>query len=220
MVSSSVRVLISVSLLIAAFTLPLKAQDPCSSLLSHGIYDYYHEQGQSSSVSEIRHEVCSAYQKYTDTKLAGQLGVGYKALVAGISFTGEQLESIGQQMCDLNYSYTTAANLQNKASSVISSTAVQAWQSCVTQYNGGFRVSTDIAEDGTTMDISMYYVPPPGGTYPTVTDVIMTPPGVMTCQGGLLAAAQADTTLTGQAMQLTCYRTIANAPVVQAGRNY
>jgi hypothetical protein len=137
----------------------------------------------------------------------------YKVFAAGASFNAEQIESIGQQMCDLNYSFTTAANMQSKASSVISTAAVQAWQSCVTQYNAGLRVSTDIAEDGSTMDLSVFYIPPPGGIYPTITNV-------MTCQGGLLTAAQADTALSGQAMQLTCSRAVATTPIEQAGRKF
>lgn len=206
---------------IGALTPHLDAQDPCSNLLTHGIYDYYRDQGQSSSLSEIRHDVCSAYQKYTQDKSSGQVDVSYTVFAAGGSFSAEQIESVGQQMCDLNYSYTTAAALQSRASAVISAAGVQAWQSCVAQYNAGLRVNTDIADDGRAIDVSVYYIPPPGvPSYPTITDVIVNPPEAMACQGSLLAAAQADTTLSGQAAQLACSRVISATPLVQAARKY
>ena len=52
---------------------PVPAQDQCSNLLQHGIYDHYRELGESSSLSEIRREFCSAYQKYKEDRKQGRV---------------------------------------------------------------------------------------------------------------------------------------------------
>lgn len=121
-------------------------QDPCSELLRRGIYDYYAEQGASSSASASKNEICRAYQEYKSDVTSGRASATYKLFSGEVSLSRDSVRSIGESMCDLQASSFNAQDFSQRNSATISPAAIQAWQACITQARIGVAVDTSYVD--------------------------------------------------------------------------
>lgn len=135
------------------------SQDQCSELLRRGIYDYYAEQGASSSASASKKEICRAYEEYQRDAAAGRVAASYKLFSGEASLSKESVKSIGESMCDIQTSSFNAQDFSQKNSATISPAAIQAWQACVTQAREGIATQTsyvDTDQGVTSITLSLH----------------------------------------------------------------
>jgi hypothetical protein len=147
--SAMVSVLRSILLAITIFCIgaaTVYGQDPCSELLRRGIYDYYAEQGASSSASASKNELCRAYQEYQSDVASGRASASYKLFSGEVTLAKESVKSIGESMCDLRSSSFNAQDFSQRNSATISPSAIQAWQACITQASIGVAAETSYVD--------------------------------------------------------------------------
>ena len=128
------------------------AQDHCTSLLQHGIFENLSEIGASSNNSSAKSTFCSAYQQYESDSQHGETAGKYAEIFSGnVSLSREQIKSIGEWMCSSSSNNFNASSFAQLNRSIISSSAIEAWKSCVDQ---GMFLDVDTAfhdtDQGTT----------------------------------------------------------------------
>jgi len=160
-------------------------QDACVSLLQHGIYDHFREINVHASASEMYSNVCSTYDSYKKDQQSGQVSAQYGLFGGEIQLSRDQIESIGQTMCNIQRNAATASSQLQNARDVISAPAVQAFSDCVALYSDGVRTTTTFREDDQNeLTIDVRYVAPPGAG-PTTKLNGITIAGDLMCSGPL-----------------------------------
>jgi hypothetical protein len=222
-------------LLLAGWAMAAQAalgEDLCSPLLQHGIYDSFRELSDQASSQTIDREVCEAYNKLQSDKINGAAQATYGLFSGSASVGRDQLEVLGQNRCDRNFSTAAAKALSEKAGRFVSQAAVEAWRDCTTrliasQTNGGLVVDTKfLGEDlgGTGVTIGLRYAQLPGGTPTSLRIADISVDGKMACSGPLWEKVQGGTKpvegvkLTDSVQAFQCTRTIARTPFEYAGR--
>jgi hypothetical protein len=133
LVLTALRICVVVAIA-ASLTTSVLAQDNCSALLQHGIFENLSEIGASSSSSSAKSAFCSAYQQYESDSQHGDTSGKYAQLFEGnVSLSREQIKSIGEWMCTSSASTFNASTFAQLNRSIISSSAIEAWKSCVDQ---------------------------------------------------------------------------------------
>lgn len=223
------RSIVTFAICFSLFTVPYvqaqEAQAVCSNLLRHGIYDHFRESGDSFSNTAIRNEICESYNQLKSVNQGGNVDVSYKVKVfnGSASFSKDELEVIGRQMCELDSSHVTATNAVEKASSKINVAAVDAWRGCVDSYSRGLRAETVYTEDDTgvkAITLTLSYVNNPGATGIKIDGVDMSADDAFSCSGRLWDAAQAQngTVMGTNAYTMVCRRNISPQPFTEQGR--
>lgn len=191
-------------------------QDQCSELLRRGIYDYYAEQGASSSASASKKELCRAYEEYKSDTASGRVAATYKIFSGEASVSKESIRSIGESMCDLQSSSFNAQDFSQRNSATISPAAIQAWQACVTQAAMGIAVETsyvDTDQGVTSITVALHR----SGSGTGVERITGISTSNLRCiSGTLLPIAREDNPspipLDATNRSLTCERSISSVP--------
>jgi hypothetical protein len=129
----------------ALLTVPLsaRAQDQCAELLKRGIYDHLFESGASSTFSATKNEICRAYNEYLSSGQTAGADAQYGLFNGSVSYSSNQIKSIGEAMCNLSQSTFNASDFAQRNQSIISSAAVSAWESCIQHSNRKIEVETE-----------------------------------------------------------------------------
>ena len=197
------------------------AQQECSSLLEHGIYDHLRDSDVRSSASQMKSDICTAYEKMQRDVISGNVKASYGLFDGQASMNRSQLESISQQMCKSDFSQSAAASTAEHSSSVIDPDAVAAWRDCLQLYADGLRVKTSFREsDQGAITLAVRYVAPAGQLAKTrISQVVLTPKDAFKnglCQGDLMVSQPRE--IATEELGMTCERLIGNQPQMVAGR--
>src|SRR5260370_11780526 len=112
----------------------LPAQDQCSALLEHGIFENLSETGIATNSSSARSAFCSAYHQYEANKGSLDTAGQYAAIFNGhVTLNAEQVKSMGQWMCNSSSNDYSLEKFEQLNRSMISTSAIDAWKSCVSQ---------------------------------------------------------------------------------------
>jgi hypothetical protein len=217
-----------ISITIAALVGYCSADDECRPLLEHGIFDQLSESRTSNSRSTATSELCRTYHEYqSDTKTGNASAKYYQVFDGSVSLSDTQVKSIGEWMCDSKYSDFSADSFAALNKSIISTSAVSAWQACVTQdkfisvkttYH-----DTDQGSEGVTL--AFYRSGSSKDTNTEQINWIKTSPN-LTCQGGVLnplinppAVLPQAATLGSATLSLDCTRMTLNEPTRAGSRD-
>jgi len=210
------------------------AQDLCSPILQHGIYDSFREYSDQANSQTIDNQVCEAYSKLLTDKTSGHLSASYGIGKGDVSMTREQLEAIAQSKCDRRFSSSSDKDLVEKAGRFISPAAVEAWRDCTARQaaassNGGLVVDTKFLGEelgGTGVSVSLRNAPTTGRqtSAPIFVTQIDLDPKTLKCSGplweklGSLQKPSSGVPLENSFEGFQCTRDLAQAPIVYAGR--
>jgi hypothetical protein len=207
--------------LLAGLYLPstLSAQDSCTALLQHGIYDKLAETGAASSRSKADEGICRAYHQYeSDSTHADASGNYYEVISGNGSFTGTQIKSLGEEMCEHHSTDNSASNYGQIDKQIISPAAVQAWSECTR--NNLLSTATIFKDtDQGTRGLTLSFHLASGGNDATVNSVVAenlqcTSPTL----GPLINKDGTPIPLGLKAYGLDCTRTISDAPFQSGSR--
>lgn len=206
----STFVIVALSMLVSTVA---GAQDNCSALLRHGIYNHFQQLDAASSQSYIRSQLCSAYSEYVRNGRSGGANATYAAFSGSAQFSSDEIRSIGNAMCKDDVSASDARNLARSASRVISETGALAYRDCIAHSAAGLTVATRFSDSGLgsiTIDVS--YRRPPGarGPGPSYNGIVMTPANAYQCSGSLFNLP-VGTRLSNDVKTLHCVRRLSRA---------
>jgi hypothetical protein len=157
------RLLISVGLILVAG--PALAEDQCIALLKHGIYDIFRQHDQNADDSTINRKLCANYKFYQNHEFQGQLSGQYMFGVGSGQggFSDDQVQAIGQAMCDENYSQAKAATQHDQFSRVLDQGALDLLKHCGDRTTAGLSSNiTPRSDTPNIVTIQATYSPPPG----------------------------------------------------------
>lgn len=228
------KLLRPLALVVSVFVMQVAAaQDLCGPLLQHGIYDSFRERTDQANSQLIDREVCDAYSSLKNSSNSASGSASYAGFGAKFGMSNQQLDVIGKNRCEKDYSATASKELIEKAGRYISEPAVEAWKDCTqrviaAQKNGGLVVDTTyLGEElgGSGLTIGLRNAPAIGSTSGTQTVLITRietfPRNSLICSGPLvesLNASPAGVQLGYSIQAFQCTRDLNKEPVQYAGR--
>jgi hypothetical protein len=126
---------------------PAIADDDCTDLIRHGIYNYFQQSSRSSNYSATQSEICTQYNKLQTERKSGNIGASYGLFSGSASLSAEQLERIGSSMCASSAASAKGDALAEVASTVISPEALAAYQQCKALGNLGLKFESSFNDD-------------------------------------------------------------------------
>ncbi|GEO43633.1 hypothetical protein SAE02_77810 [Skermanella aerolata] len=194
------------------------AQEHCVAGLRVGLYDHYMSTTSASDNSTIHNQICEAYKKYESDKMGGDVKASYGLFSGSASLSREQVEAIGQSMCQANFSKEASDKLIKTSSSVIAPTAVMAYQRCLELSQKGLRVEIDSREeDRGAVTLSLSYLTD-NPIRPKITGISLSPEEDFSCKGTLWDVVQnipnSGAVELDRSRSMLCTRKISQTPIM------
>lgn len=186
----------------------VRAQEQCTALLQHGIYDKFRETNVGTSSSQFSSHLCQAYNKLKQDKAAGHAEASYGLIGGEGSFSSEQLEAVGQFMCTATASSSDISNNLSLVQDRISQPAIDAWRECLSLYADGLRTKTTFREDDQgQITVELRYVAPPGAPpQTTINKIVSSPADAFACSGPLWDLQGKPNMVGTQTVAMSCDR--------------
>lgn len=215
------RLLLSCTIFIAVASTAL-AQEHCVSALRYGLYDYFNQTNTAYDRSSFKRDLCDQYEEFKKDTVAGDAKASYGTFDGSVSFSRDQLSSIGKMYCENEQQSAAAGEVAKTSSRYISDAAMESYRQCLELSRKGLRASFSLhPEDDTKFTVELSYLSVRNGTRPKVTGVEIAPKDQVTCSGTLaeafLVSKPAPMELSS-AFSMLCNRKIVD-PIEFRGRN-
>jgi hypothetical protein len=200
--------------LLASVVSPLAqaAEDDCSVLLQHGLYDRLRQTSDAANAAQSTQAFCNAYNSWKQSNAGGDAGLSIPG-IGGLSgtYSQAQAEAVASLACGSSSSSSSASQNYALAVDRISPEGVQAWRECVSLTNAGLKSKTTYREsDQGQLTLEVWYVAPVGAPAQTkIKDIIVTPPRSLDCKGTLAGAATTKASIGTQSVAISCERTFS-----------
>jgi len=213
--------------LVAAFCLlgasTAHAQDACTALLQHGIYDSHVSQTSTQSFQAFRSNFCSWYSSYRESHTAAAANVMIPIADIPIGIQGNMTygdaDKIQQGLCSAVASSDSSQGFCMDVSNPIDPNGAAAFRDCVRALRGGLDIQARVNDDETMAAISIAYLAPYGagpGTLKSLSypgwDCPKPPEGT-----DMREIVSKSNELTNSQVTLVCSRQVKDAPFVKGG---
>jgi hypothetical protein len=203
----------------------MRAQDACTALLQHGIYDTYSAQSSSQSFSSFRSNFCGWYSTYRQQNISAQAGASIPIVDIPIglqaSMTYGEADAMSQALCSSVASTSSSDQAWSVINKTLDPTGALAFSQCVTALQHGLEVDFRINDDDSIAVIGLAYNPPLGATNATLNSITTdgwtcnSPPSPGTDLHSILGRTGK---LTNSQVGLSCTRNVQSTPFVVGGQ--
>ena len=204
----------ALAIFVAAVTrAALAADDDCTALLKHGLYNYASTVSSNVQAATFQSNLCQTYSRYTSDKLSGSTQASYGVISGGLSLSKEQVDAIGQMLCTSSYSNSSAAAALTTTSSVIDGAAVAAFQACATlnkMLDGLHVITQESSLDPKVVNLAVRYISPPGPEKQATLQYVAYDRSAVSCKGDLVD--NTSKTIDSSVRGITCTRTLFDKP--------
>jgi hypothetical protein len=200
-----------------------RAQDSCTALLQHGIYDSHISKTSTQSFQSFRSNFCSWYSSYRESH--NSTGVGVSIPIADIpvgiqgNMTYGDADNIQKGLCSSQASASSDQGFWLDVSNTIDPNGAAAFRDCVKALRGGLDIQARINDDETRASISIAYLAPYGAGPGTLNSLSYpgwncpTPPVGTDMRSIVSKTGQ----LTNAQVALVCERDVKASPFVKGG---
>jgi hypothetical protein len=205
--------------LLAATT--VRAQDACTALLQHGIYDSHVSQTSTQSFQSFRSSFCSWYSQYRESHTSAGLGVSIPIADIPVGIQGNMTygdaDKIQQGLCGATASLDSNQGFWMDVSNTIDPNGAAAFRDCVKALRGGLDIQARVNDDETMAAISIAYLAPYGagpGTLKSLSFPGCPKPAVGTDMREIVSKSGG---LTNSQVTLVCSRQVKDTAFVKGG---
>jgi len=214
----------SIAAVICLLSAPtLRAQDACTALLQHGIYDSHSSQTSTSSFQAFRSNFCSWYSSYRESHTGASAGVSIPIadIPLGIqgSMTYGDADKMQQGLCSAQASSSSNEGFWLDVSRTIDPNGAAAFSDCVKALRAGLDIQARVNDDETMASISIAYLAPYAAGPGTLNSLSYPgwdcPPPPVGSDMRSIVGKHGD--LTNSQVTLVCSRQVQAAPFVKGG---
>jgi hypothetical protein len=172
-----------------------QAQDACTALINHGIYDFGRNFNSTVTSTTVRSSVCSAYNSLNQSSSANSGGISVLSFGgASASISNQALTAIGSSLCNNSVSLNNDSTVSNSYSEVIDPAILSAYNQCVVSSRSGLNVNTGYDEvNNSELSIDLSFRVPGANATTFARGVVISsldpdPNHAVTCVGPLTGA--------------------------------
>jgi len=160
----------------------------CDVFYKTALFDEIRGTNTHKSNEVIKHELCYAYNRLKSDKQKGQVSGNYKLIGGSVQYGAEQLESIGTEMCEKNFSSTMTDSNRTNYSKVVSGEGRKIIEACLNADTKGLRISgLDMGTEGTgPLTVALVWSPSGVNSALTINEITWMPKTAqLFCSGSL-----------------------------------
>lgn len=201
----------------------VRAQDACTALLQHGIYDSHVSQTSTQSFEAFRSNFCSWYSSYRESHTTAGANVSIPIADIPVGFQGNMTygdaDKIQQGLCSSAANSDSSQGFWMDVSNTIDPNGAAAFRDCVRALRGGLDIQARVNDDETRAAISIAYLAPYGagpGTLKSLSypgwDCPNPPQGT-----DMRSIVSKSGQLTNSQVTLVCSRQVKDVPFTKGG---